>query len=229
MIDPVLSPLPAPAGLQERILKGLKQRRDVGSKTITFDVAASASGISRVRPGTGAIEGTSARARDFAKRAQGELAEYLGGMRSYFSVPVDIDAAAPFQREVLSAARTIPFGEVRSYRWIAERIGSRGAVRAVGTALGRNPVPILVPCHRVLRTDGSLGGYAFGLDLKAHILGVEHETFALVGSATTRIVCRHGCRYERRIAERHRVAFASVREARDVGYRPCRSCVPVDA
>jgi len=225
----IFSPVVAPGGLPERILRGLQESRTTISKPIAFDVAASSSGISRVVPGTGAIVAPSARARTLAERAREELAEYLGGARSYFTVPVDIGRAAPFQREVLAAARTIPFGEVRSYRWIAARVGSPKAVRAVGTALGRNPVPILVPCHRVLRSDGSLGGYAFGLDLKARFLGLEHETFALVGAATTRIVCRHGCPHESRIEERNRVAFASVREARSLGYRPCRFCRPADS
>src|SRR5438105_4965885 len=146
----IFSPVVAPGGLPERILRGLQESRTTISKPIAFDVAASSSGISRVVPGTGAIEAPSARARTLAERAREELAEYLGGARSYFTVPVDIGRAAPFPRDVLAAARTIPFGEVRSYRWIAARVGSPKAVRAVGTALGRNPVPILVPCHRVL-------------------------------------------------------------------------------
>jgi O-6-methylguanine DNA methyltransferase len=149
-------------------------------------------------------------------------------LRSYFTVPVDLSSTAPFQRAVLEGARSIPFGEMRSYRWLAERIGSSAAVRAVGTALGRNSVPIVVPCHRVLRTDGSLGGYAFGLGMKRRLLLLEHETPALVASDTTRIVCRRGCPGERRITPSHRVVFASIEKARSVGYRPCRRCEPVE-
>jgi O-6-methylguanine DNA methyltransferase len=153
----------------------------------------------------------------------------LRGLRSFFTVPVDLSAVAPFQRSVLDATATIPFGEVRSYRWIAERIGSAKAVRAVGTALGHNPVSIVVPCHRVLRTDGSLGGYALGLELKTRLLGLERETPALVGTDITRTVCRHGCSDEQRFSERHRVVFSSLREARAAGYRACRRCRPTDA
>jgi O-6-methylguanine DNA methyltransferase len=225
----LLSPTVAPVNLQGRILERLRERRSPSADMPAFDIAASASGISALRLGTGVIDAGSARARTIAERARQELAEYLGGERSYFTIPVDIGSLAPFQREVLDTARRIPFGEVRSYRWIAGCIGNPNAVRAVGTALGRNPVPILVPCHRVLRHDGTLGGYALGLDWKTRFLELEHDTFALVGSTTTKIVCRHGCAHERRIAEPNRVAFASVREAKDSGYRPCRVCAPSDA
>ncbi|MGH7896546.1 MAG: methylated-DNA--[protein]-cysteine S-methyltransferase [Candidatus Binatia bacterium] len=223
-----LAPPATPEGLDERVLGGIRARRDARALALSFDIAASSSGVSCVRPGVGALEASSRGARSHAERAREELAEYLEGLRSYFTVPVDVSTAAPFQRSVLETAVTIPFGEVRSYQWIAGRIGSPRAVRAVGTALGRNPVPILVPCHRVLRSDGALGGYAFGLDWKSRFLALERETFALVGSATTRIVCRHGCPHERRIGERNRVAFASVAEARAAGYRRCRSCLPAD-
>src|ERR1051326_2359796 len=103
----IFSPVAAPRGLPERILRGLQESRKTTSEPIAFDVAASSSGISRVVPGTGAIEALSARARTLAERAREELAEYLGGARSYFTVPVDVGAVAPFQRAVLAAARTI--------------------------------------------------------------------------------------------------------------------------
>jgi O-6-methylguanine DNA methyltransferase len=221
------SPAP-PVGFAERILQSVRRRSERGAAALTFDIAASAAGIANLRPGAGRTEADSRRARTLAEQVREELAEYLQGLRSFFTVAVDLSGVAPFQRDVLTAARTIPFGEMRPYGWIAERIGSPKAVRAVGTALGRNPVPIVVPCHRVLRSDGSLGGYAFGLDLKTRLLDLERETPALVGSDTTRIVCRHGCVDERRIGERHRVVFSSVREARAAGYRTCRRCLPTD-
>lgn len=220
----LVTPPIARPGLESRIARGIRERRQGGRAALAFDIAASPAGISHLRPGTGVTEASSARARTLAERAREELAEYLEGLRSYFTVPVDLGPLASFQRDVLQSAETIPFGEVRSYRWIAERIGSPRAVRAVGTALGRNPVPLLVPCHRVLRSDGSLGGYAFGLPLKSRLLELERETFAIVGSATTRIVCRHGCPHEQRIAEPNRVAFGSLEEAKTSGYRACRSC-----
>lgn len=216
----------APTGLTQRILEAFRERRSSGQVALTFDVDASADGIVRLRPGRGRIQALGSRARKFAERTQEELGEYLEGLRAFFTVPVDLSAAASFQRSVLEAARAIPFGEVRSYGWIARKIGNPRAVRAVGTALGRNPVPLVVPCHRVLRSDGSLGGYGLGLDLKNRLLSLEHETPAIAGSDTTRIVCRHGCPHGRRVARRHEVVFASVAEARAVGYRPCLHCRP---
>ena len=224
----LLDPPAPPAGLAERILRSVRERSERGAGALTFDVAASSEGIAKLRPGEGRTEADSRRARTLAEQAREELVEYLQGLRSFFTVPVDLTGVAPFQRGVLTAARTIPFGEVRPYGWIADRIGAPKAVRAVGTALGRNPVPIVVPCHRVLRSDGSLGGYAFGLDLKTRLLALERETPALVGSDTTRILCRHGCPDEQRIGECHRVVFSSVREARAAGYRNCRRCLPTD-
>lgn len=222
----LLAPPSTPQDIAERVLARLQEGRTKGAAAgLVFDVTATSRGVAALRPGRGKTVADSGRARSLADRARDELAEYLEGLRSYFTVPVDLSAVAPFQRSVLEAARKIPFGEIRSYGWVAERTGSPRAVRAVGTALGRNPVPIVVPCHRVLRSDGSLGGYAFGLDLKNRLLSLEHETPALVGSDTTRIVCRHGCRNEQRIAEWHRVVFASVREARAAGYRACRQCL----
>ena len=85
-------------------------------------------------------------------------------------VPVDLRGLADFQRSVLDTCRSIGVGTVRSYGWIAERLHNPGAVRAVGTALGRNPVPLIVPCHRVVRSDGAVGSYAFGADMKRELL-----------------------------------------------------------
>lgn len=147
---------------------------------------------------------------------------------------------AEFERRVLRKALEIPWGEVRSYAWIAREIGHPGAARAVGQALGHNPVPLLIPCHRAVRSDGTLGGYAFGLPLKRRILslegvdveGLEREARAGVryhGSRTTRIFCLPTCRHARRVAVAHRVTFRSEDEARAAGYRPCKVCRPAVA
>ncbi len=188
-------------------------------------IDASPRGVTRV--GTGrqrpSLDGA---VRRHVEQARAELDDYLGGRRAYFGVPVDLGDVAPFQRGVLAAARAIPFGEDRPYAWIAQRIGSPKAVRAVGTALGRNPVPLIVPCHRVLRSDGSTGGYAFGGDTKTLLLALERTTPVLMGCTTTRIVCRVGCPHLRRARDDRRVVFASVGDAADVGYRPCRVCTP---
>lgn len=104
-----------------------------------------------------------------------ELADYFRGKRVLFSATLDFSGATVFQRRVWSATSKIPYGEVRSYREIAQAIGKPKAARAVGTALGRNPFPILVPCHRVIREDGGLGGFSAsrGIALKQELLQLE--------------------------------------------------------
>ena len=118
-------------------------------------VHATPQGVSLIRPGEQTVTGGAAARKLAGAGAPGDD-EYLLGQRSFFSVPVDLSAAPEFQRKVLAAAAAIPFGEAQPYAWVAERIGHPRAVRAVGTALGRNPVPLIVPCHRVLRSDGGL-------------------------------------------------------------------------
>jgi O-6-methylguanine DNA methyltransferase len=88
-------------------------------------------------------------------------------------LPIDLRGLRPFQSSVLEACATIPVGSVRPYGWIADEIGNPGSVRAVGTALGRNPIPLLVPCHRVVKSDGSVGSYAFGAETKRRLLARE--------------------------------------------------------
>jgi methylated-DNA-[protein]-cysteine S-methyltransferase len=105
-------------------------------------------------------------------QAQRQLEEYFAGQRRTFSVKLD-PAGTEFQNKVWNALRTIPFGETRSYGQIAEQIGSRKAVRAVGAANGRNPLSIIVPCHRVIGADGTLTGFAGGLKIKARLLALE--------------------------------------------------------
>ena len=155
--------------------------------------------------------------------------EYFAGRRAFFSVPIDLSGTPDFQRRVLEAAKRIPFGEARPYAWIAGRVGHPHAVRAVGTALGRNPVPLIVPCHRVWRSDGGLGGYLFGGDLKRRLAELERFTPILAGSTATRIVCRVGCPQAASMRPDQRVVFGSVEDARSVGYRPCKICKPPSA
>lgn len=101
-----------------------------------------------------------------------ELTQYMAGQRRSFTILCDA-VGTPFQKRVWAALREIPYGETRSYADIARRIGRPRAVRAVGTANGRNPFSILVPCHRVIASDGSLGGYAGGLEPKSRLLALE--------------------------------------------------------
>lgn len=111
--------------------------------------------------------------RDTLQRAAAELDEYFGGRRAKFDVPLDWGAMPPFQRAVLEATASVPFGHVDTYAGIARRIGNPRATRAVGNALGRNPIPVIVPCHRVIRSDATLGGYTGGLNIKEHLLSLE--------------------------------------------------------
>jgi methylated-DNA-[protein]-cysteine S-methyltransferase len=102
-----------------------------------------------------------------------ELDEYFEGRREDFDVPIDWSYLAGFTREVLRATARIGFGEVSSYAGVAAEAGSPRAVRAAGNALGANPMPVVVPCHRVLRSGGKLGGYTGGLERKEFLLRLE--------------------------------------------------------
>lgn len=102
-----------------------------------------------------------------------ELDDYFAGRRHGFDVPVDLRLARGFRRAVLQHLGEIPYGSTESYRQVAIATGSPGAVRAVGSACATNPLPIVVPCHRVVRSDGSLGGYLGGLPAKERLLALE--------------------------------------------------------
>ena len=102
-----------------------------------------------------------------------QLGEYFDGSRRSFELAVDLTLASGFRRDVLSHLREIPYGSTWSYRAVAEAAGNPGAVRAVGSACSHNPVPVVVPCHRVVRSDGSMGGYLGGADAKRALLALE--------------------------------------------------------
>jgi AraC family transcriptional regulator of adaptative response/methylated-DNA-[protein]-cysteine methyltransferase len=100
---------------------------------------------------------------------------YLNGNHYTINIPMDVQGT-PFQQQVWEALRTIPYGETRSYRDIAEWLGRPAATRAVANACGANPVALVIPCHRVVRSDGSLGGYGAGLERKQALLDMEART-----------------------------------------------------
>lgn len=165
-----------------------------------------------------------------------QVARGIAG-RNHLSNGLDLTGVTPFERAVLLKALEIPRGEIRSYAWVAREIGRPGAVRAVGTALGRNPVPLLIPCHRVVRSDHRVRDYVFGLEAKRTLLlaeGVDPDALERMaddgirywGSDTTHVFCFPTCRHARRITERHRVTFPSVEAATSAGYRACRDCRP---
>lgn len=104
-----------------------------------------------------------------------QLDDWFSGRRTAFDLPLDLSAGTGFQQQVWRALRDIARGQTRSYRDLAQAIGRPRAVRAVGAAVGRNPLSILVPCHRVLGSDGSLTGYAGGLDRKRALLRLETD------------------------------------------------------
>jgi O-6-methylguanine DNA methyltransferase len=156
-------------------------------------------------------------------------------------IDLDLRGTTAFEQAVWRKALEIPRGEVRPYGWIAAEIGRPKAVRAVGTALGHNPVPLIVPCHRVVRSDGMIGQYSLGgPENKRTILAEEgagpDELEALAragvryfGSDTTHIYCMPTCRDARRTTERHLVHFRSAKAASEAGYRACLHCRPLGA
>ena len=149
----------------------------------------------------------------------------------------DLRGSSAFEKAVLAKAQEIPPGQVRPYAWVAGELGRPSAVRAVGTALGRNPVPVLIPCHRVVGSDGRLTGYAWGVPYKRALLAAEGadpdelERLArrgtrFFGSDTTRIYCYPTCAHARRVTDAHRLSFTGAAQAAAAGYRPCRVCRP---
>ncbi len=110
---------------------------------------------------------------EYVHEAHIQLMEFLGNRRRELTFELDLSRGTPFQRQVWRAILRIPYGRVRSYRWVAERVGGSQYARAVGHALGANPVPIIVPCHRVVTSEGSLGGFTGGLPVKRKLLQLE--------------------------------------------------------
>ena len=100
---------------------------------------------------------------------------YFTGEKVNFPDELDLSGATPFQRRVWERTRFIPYGETKSYLWVARQIGKPGAARAVGQALGKNPLSIIVPCHRVIASDGGLGGFGGGVEMKKYLLRLENS------------------------------------------------------
>jgi O-6-methylguanine DNA methyltransferase len=150
-------------------------------------------------------------------------------------VPADLSMTTPFQRQVLEIVKGIPRGEVRPYAWVAREVGSPKASRAVGTVMANNPVPLLIPCHRVVRNDGTTGKYAFGAEEKVGLLegeGVPIEELAgspYLATPTTGIFCHATCRNARRIKPENRRRFRSAEAATNAGFRACKVCRPLVA
>ncbi|HXA27912.1 MAG TPA: methylated-DNA--[protein]-cysteine S-methyltransferase [Candidatus Angelobacter sp.] len=162
----------------------------------------------------------------------------LAGDGGRASLHFDLDALTPFEQQVLQTTLRIPRGEVRPYSWVARSMGRPLAVRAVGTALAHNPIPYLIPCHRVVRADGHLGEYSGGgpgakrdiLDWEgvdaAELERLARRGVRFIGSDTTHVFCYPTCHNARRITDPHRVPFASAGHATRAGYRACKVCAP---
>ncbi len=250
-VDPVVSALrglsaPAPPGLDEKVFTGwLVAPSRLGAVFAAF----TGDGVQFVRSAE-SVHGDPAAFADayrrrFARplrpvdRAPAGLLPALRGRRAG-SLQLDLDGSSDFEHDVLAATRQIPVGETRPYGWVAREAGRPGAVRAVGSVLARNPVPLLVPCHRVVRADGRIGEYLFGPAHKEELLRAENvnleevEAFARRGvhflaSDTTGIVCFPTCHNARRISPAHRHGYRTVATAVTDGYRPCRTCRPTAA
>jgi O-6-methylguanine DNA methyltransferase len=107
------------------------------------------------------------------REAQAQLIDYLAGMRRSFDLSLDLSRGTSFQQKVWRILRRISYGQLRSYQWVAIRVGGRRYARAVGNAVGANPMPIVIPCHRIVAHDVSLGGFSGGLPTKRKLLTLE--------------------------------------------------------
>lgn len=107
------------------------------------------------------------------REARTQLTDYLAGARTSFDLPLDLSRGTSFQRRVWRVLQHISYGQLRSYQWVALRVGGSRYARAVGNAVGANPVPIVIPCHRIVAHDGSLGGFSGGLPTKRKLLTLE--------------------------------------------------------
>lgn len=116
---------------------------------------------------------------EVTETAVAQLEAYFAGELENFDLPLDLTQLTDFQREVLSALAKVPYGKTISYGELAEQIGKPGAARAVGGALNRNPLPLVLPCHRIVGSDGSLTGFASGTDNKRLLLELERAPLAV--------------------------------------------------
>lgn len=110
----------------------------------------------------------------FFKDLREMIKSYFKGIPVSFKIPIEFQGVSDFVKQVLNVTYLIPYGEVRTYKWISEKIGREDLSRAVGVALSKNPIPVIVPCHRVIQSDGELGGYSYGLKWKIKLLRLEN-------------------------------------------------------
>lgn len=209
-------------------------------------VAFSARGISRIHLRTderGFVE-------EYRKRFDRELhrsslpddarQRILRALEGSEDEPLDVDLSllSPFEQRALEALQRIPRGEVRTYAWLAREAGNPAAIRAAGNACAKNPIPFVVPCHRVVPSSGGVGSYGYGSPMKRELLSREgvqvdeidrlgRRGFRYLGSAQEKFYCFPTCRAIREVPEVDRVAFHDDRDATGQGYEPCEWCRPL--
>jgi len=127
--------------------------------------------LSKLQPASAALLDAQVSSR--LREARAQLTDYLAGTRRSFDLPLDFSRGTSFQRMVWRTLRRVSYGRLRSYQWVAVRVGGRQYARAVGNAVGANPMPIVIPCHRIVAQDTSLGGFSGGLPTKRKLLTLE--------------------------------------------------------
>jgi O-6-methylguanine DNA methyltransferase len=161
---------------------------------------------------------------------------YFAGDLSVLAHPVDLSlVASEFQRRALTRLRSVPPGAVITYQGLAAALGDPSAQRAIGNTMASNPIPIFVPCHRVIKSDGTIGNYGGGVNRKIVLLRTEGFVVkrdlklperSVLGHSRTRIFCRPDCRAAKRAGETYQLIFADSAHARSAGLRPCKLCRP---
>ncbi len=210
-------------------------------------IAHSKAGISMVTRAKSGAEFERAFRRRFGRRVRPERTVAPASIRALVrnlrgegrrELRFDLRGLSEFERAVLLKALEIPPGEVRPYSWVAKEIGRPGAVRATGSALAKNPVPLLIPCHRVVRSDGHIGRYSLGGSRnKRALLEIEgarpellerlaSEGVRFLGSETGRHYCYPTCGGIETLVLSNKVRFHSEREAIAAGFHPCEDCRP---
>ena len=179
-----------------------------------------------VKPRRGAIPRSSANAVQDAAAG-----------RPFKPVAINLSGLSRFQIEVLTKLREVPRGEVRPYAWLAREVGRPEAVRAVGNTMARNPIPFLIPCHRVVPTTGGIGNYGYGNALKRELLlregapideieSLGKKGVRYIGNRIAKVYCFPACPKMRHLKPTKRVQFANTDEAHHAGFQPCRRCRP---
>lgn len=170
------------------------------------------------------------------RRISAEIRRYFGGDPAVTGRPVDLSVVeSDFQRHALERLREVPIGSVISYSGLAAAVGRPDSQRAIGNTMASNPVPIFVPCHRVVRSDGSIGNYGGGVDAKVRMLRIEGFEVgpdlrigprAVLGRRGTGIFCRPQCESIARVDSSRMLIFADAKAAIHAGLRACRQCQP---